>query len=183
MTKQQTTRRHLARRWHGTGPQGGSLTLRCTCGQWETNTGTTRAKEDAHRAHRVAMGETVKPRKPSVLEQLRAENQRLQRELDEIAPRAWCQCCVFGNHTEPCTCAAATCCHPERHAAPSAAHLVRLAVAVDDLHSRLDDIEALCDVAESDALAGWENPLPVPEWAVNVRAICRREPAAVVEEA
>ena len=116
MADQKTTRQHLARRWHGTGA-GGSLILRCTCGQWEAAAGTTRQKEDAHRAHRVAMGETVKPRKPSMLEQLRAENARLQAELAEAAPRAWCQCCVFGNHTERCTCAAATCCHPERHPA------------------------------------------------------------------
>jgi len=26
-----------------------------------------------------------------------------------------CQCCTFGNHTEPCTCDGTTCCHPERH--------------------------------------------------------------------
>lgn len=26
-----------------------------------------------------------------------------------------CQCCTFGNHTEPCTCDGNGCCHPERH--------------------------------------------------------------------
>jgi hypothetical protein len=37
-------------------------------------------------------------------------------ELRETAARAWCQCCVFGNHTEGCTCASKTCCwhnHPD----------------------------------------------------------------------
>lgn len=26
-----------------------------------------------------------------------------------------CLCCTLGNHTEPCTCDGADCCHPERH--------------------------------------------------------------------
>lgn len=26
-----------------------------------------------------------------------------------------CQCCHFGNHTEPCTCDGTTCCHRYRH--------------------------------------------------------------------
>lgn len=33
-------------------------------------------------------------------------------ELGETAPRAWCQCCVFGNHSLGCTCASMTCGHP-----------------------------------------------------------------------
>lgn len=28
----------------------------------------------------------------------------------------WCQCCIFGNHTETCTCDGKGCCHPEKHA-------------------------------------------------------------------
>jgi hypothetical protein len=80
MSDTTTARKHLARRWYGTGFPG-SLTLRCTCGQWETSVGTTREKEDAHRAHRVDMGEIVKPRKPSKLEQLEAENRELRQQL------------------------------------------------------------------------------------------------------
>jgi hypothetical protein len=59
--------------------------------------------------------------------------------------------------------------------------LARLRAVEADLHGRLDDIEALCDDAESAALAPWKNPRPVPEWAVNVRTICRRPPAAAKE--
>ena len=40
-----------------------------------------------------------------------SEVQRLRQELDA----ATCQCCVFGNHTLPCTCDSASCCHPENH--------------------------------------------------------------------
>jgi len=39
------------------------------------------------------------------------EVQRLSGELDA----ATCQCCVFGNHMETCTCDGANCCHPENH--------------------------------------------------------------------
>lgn len=31
--------------------------------------------------------------------------------------RVECQCCDFGNHTMPCTCPSAACCHPNRHPA------------------------------------------------------------------
>jgi hypothetical protein len=87
MSDTTTARKHLARRWYGTGFPG-SLTLRCTCGQWETSVGTTREKEDAHRAHRVDMGEIVKPRKPSKLEQLEAENRELREQLAQCRDRA-----------------------------------------------------------------------------------------------
>lgn len=55
--------------------------------------------------------------------------------------------------------------------------LDQLRAELDDLHGRLNDIESLCDHAESDALATWQDPQPVPQWATDVRAICRREPA------
>lgn len=32
--------------------------------------------------------------------------------IDDAPP---CLCCTLGNHTEPCTCDGAGCCHPERH--------------------------------------------------------------------
>lgn len=48
-----------------------------------------------------------------------------------------------------------------------------------DLHGRLDDIEALCDHAESTALAPRPTPHPVPQWATDARAICRRAPVTV----
>lgn len=58
------------------------------------------------------------------------------------------------------------------------AEIQQLRAAENDLHRRLNDIENLCDHAESAALADWQNPQPVPQWAVDARAICRREPAA-----
>jgi hypothetical protein len=81
------------------------------------------------------------------------EIDRLQAEAYETSPRTWCQCCVFGNHTERCTCAAATCCHPERHPGIADTHMTRLAATVDDLHERTDEIDALCRQAPDDALA------------------------------
>jgi preprotein translocase subunit SecD len=32
-----------------------------------------------------------------------------------MTDRADCQCCDFGNHTQPCTCDGESCCHRERH--------------------------------------------------------------------
>jgi hypothetical protein len=40
-----------------------------------------------------------------------AQVERLRRELDAAS----CLCCVFGNHTEQCTCDGARCRHPENH--------------------------------------------------------------------
>jgi hypothetical protein len=62
-----SARKHLARRWYSKG----GLILRCHCGEYKPVKGTVREQEDAHRAHRVAMGETVQPRKASEVERLR----------------------------------------------------------------------------------------------------------------
>jgi hypothetical protein len=74
-------RKHLAKRWHG--PQG--VSLRCTCKAWESGTvGTIREKEDAHRAHRVEMGEAVRPRTQPLSVRLAAEVERLQAQVREL---------------------------------------------------------------------------------------------------
>lgn len=33
--------------------------------------------------------------------------------LEKALEKATCQCCIFGNHTERCTCDGEGCCHPE----------------------------------------------------------------------
>jgi hypothetical protein len=38
------------------------------------------------------------------------------REYQAAWDRFWCPCCIFGNHTEKCTCSGKGCCHPEHHA-------------------------------------------------------------------
>lgn len=78
-------RKHLARRWHG--PNG--LMIRCKCGEYATVTGTVREQEDAHRAHRVAMGETVRPRTPNRLERAEAAVAAVQTVLDEYEGTDW----------------------------------------------------------------------------------------------
>lgn len=78
-------RMHLARRWHG--PNG--LIIRCKCGEWEISTGSVREREDAHRAHRVAMGETVRPRTPNRLERAEAAVAAVQEVLDEYEGTDW----------------------------------------------------------------------------------------------
>lgn len=78
-------RKHLARRWHG--PNG--LTIRCKCGEYATSTGTPREQEDAHRAHRVAMGETVRPRTPNRLERAEYALAAVQEVLDEYEGTDW----------------------------------------------------------------------------------------------
>ena len=78
-------RKHLARRSYG--PNG--LALRCKCGAYETTTGTTREQDDAHRAHRVAMGETVKPRTPNRLERAETALAAMQEVLDEYEGTDW----------------------------------------------------------------------------------------------
>lgn len=40
------------------------------------------------------------------------ELDRLERRLDKLT----CPCCVFGNHTELCTCDGEGCCHPDQYA-------------------------------------------------------------------
>lgn len=72
-------RKHLARRSYG---QDG-LAITCHCGQYEPVTGTVREQEDAHRAHRTAMGETVKPRQPTRLERAETAIAAVQQLLDE----------------------------------------------------------------------------------------------------
>ena len=65
-------RAHIARRSHSLTNGRSQLILRCKCGDWDSwklgLNGTVREIEDAHRAHRVAMGETVKERVPSPTE-------------------------------------------------------------------------------------------------------------------
>lgn len=78
-------RKHLARRWYG--PNG--LTIRCKCREWETSTGSVREKEDAHRAHRTAMGETVRPRTLSRLERAEAALAGVQTVLDDYEGTDW----------------------------------------------------------------------------------------------
>ena len=79
MTDQPQPRKHLARSI----VRGKSVDLRCACGNWEITQGTQKEKRAAHRAHRVEMGETVKPRKPTLVEQLAAEVRRLTAELQQ----------------------------------------------------------------------------------------------------
>lgn len=86
------TRKHLAKRWYG--PTG--LTIKCTCGQWQSTSGTRREQDEAHRNHRWTMGELVKPGQPSRIEQLTAENAALLArvaELEQQLATVW-----------PCTC-------------------------------------------------------------------------------
>lgn len=78
-------RKHLARRRYG--PNG--LAISCKCGRYETTTGTTREQEDAHRAHRVAMGETVRPRTPNRLERAETALAAVQEILDEYEGSDW----------------------------------------------------------------------------------------------
>lgn len=59
-------RKHLAVR----GYTNGRLIIACKCGGYQPIKGTAREQEDAHRAHRVEMGETVKPRVPTMRERL-----------------------------------------------------------------------------------------------------------------
>lgn len=80
MTDQPQPRKHLAKRWWGKN----GLIIRCTCGQWESRGGDTRRQQDdAHRAHRIDMGETVRPRKLTRVEQMEAEVRRLTAELEQ----------------------------------------------------------------------------------------------------
>jgi len=84
MTDQPQPRKHLARSI----VRGKSDDLRGACGNWEITQGTQKEKRAAHRAHRVEMGETVKPRKPTLVEQLAAEVHRLTAERDRYR-NAW----------------------------------------------------------------------------------------------
>lgn len=80
-----SSRKHLARRWYS--PNG--LKIRCKCGEYETTTGTVREQEDAHRAHRVAMGETVRPRTLNRLERAEAAVAAVRTVLDEYEGTDW----------------------------------------------------------------------------------------------
>jgi len=73
-------RKHLARRSYNRD----GLAIACHCGQYQPIKGTVREQEDAHRAHRVAMGETVKPRTPSRLERAEARITDALTECDAI---------------------------------------------------------------------------------------------------
>ncbi|CAL9647219.1 hypothetical protein [Streptomyces sp. enrichment culture] len=78
-------RKHLARR----GYNRDGLVIACRCGQYTPIKGTAREQEDAHRAHRVAMGETVKPRTPSRLERAEARIAAAVAVLDEYEGSDW----------------------------------------------------------------------------------------------
>lgn len=63
-------RMHIATQWQLIG--GGSV-LRCKCGEWESDPAqSVRVQRAAHRAHRVQMGETVAPVKPTLAERVAA---------------------------------------------------------------------------------------------------------------
>lgn len=96
------SRKHLAKRWWGRN----GLTIKCTCGTYETSAGTTREQEDAHRAHRTAMGETVKPRTLTKVERLEAEIRRLNAENERLAD-------VLNADDQPLLCPSCVCadCH------------------------------------------------------------------------
>jgi hypothetical protein len=79
-------RKHLARRSYG---RGIGLTISCFCGDYTPIRGTVREQEDAHRAHRVEMGETVKPRTPSRLERAEARIAAALAVLDEYEGSDW----------------------------------------------------------------------------------------------
>jgi len=50
------------------------------------------------------------------------------------------------------------------------AEVERLCAELADARDRLNDVRVYCDRAERQALR-WEHPLPVPEWAVEIRAL------------
>lgn len=91
MTTPPTTggRAHLARRFHTLRDNRSQLILRCKCGNWDSQqlglTGTVREIEDAHRAHRVAMGETVKPRVPTTADHLKAAYRQIEELKAKLA--------------------------------------------------------------------------------------------------
>lgn len=68
------------------GPQGSYLL--CRCGSYEPVTGTLRQQREAHRAHRVEMGETVQALLPTPRERAAAEAERLRAELAARPSRA-----------------------------------------------------------------------------------------------
>jgi hypothetical protein len=55
----------------------------------------------------------LNPERPT--ERLDEKSARLEAEAAAEAPV--CACCIFGNHTEICTCDGASCCHPAEHGA------------------------------------------------------------------
>lgn len=76
-----SARKHLAVRWYGRD----GLKLSCRCGSYTPIAGTVREQEDAHRAHRTVMGETVRPRTPSKLDRAYARIAELETENAELA--------------------------------------------------------------------------------------------------
>ncbi|MYW30136.1 hypothetical protein [Streptomyces sp. SID2119] len=76
MAELTTRRQHLAKRMYGKG----GLSIRCSCGKYTPVAGTVRQQEDAHRAHRVAMGERIKERALSPLEKARDRIAELEAE-------------------------------------------------------------------------------------------------------
>jgi hypothetical protein len=61
MSELKRTRQHIATLWSLTNGPGHAL--KCKCGQWELRGKSERRLREEHRAHRVEMGEWVKPRK------------------------------------------------------------------------------------------------------------------------
>lgn len=81
-----------------------------------------RARAAEHAEHQARMGWQCCRSHASAddVPALLAENERLLAEVGYWKNRAqqaeervgtWCQCCDFGNHTMPCTCSSARCCH------------------------------------------------------------------------
>lgn len=75
-------RKHLATQWRSRTYKSGSI-LRCRCGKWESNPDDpVHVQREAHRAHRVDMGEEVAPRRPTVRERLQQAEATIARLQD-----------------------------------------------------------------------------------------------------
>ncbi|ROO82628.1 hypothetical protein EDD29_0109 [Actinocorallia herbida] len=73
-----SSRQHLATEWYSAAEHRSYL--RCKCGMWRSDiTQTMQEQRIAHRAHRVAMGETVKPLTPKPSERLAAAEAAVER--------------------------------------------------------------------------------------------------------
>lgn len=74
-----SARKHLATQWLIAGTN--KSVLRCKCGEWESDRDAlVKVQREAHRAHRVEMGETVSGKPPKVLMNLTAEEAELVRQ-------------------------------------------------------------------------------------------------------
>ena len=77
-------RKHLATQWHSRTYKSGSI-LHCYCDEWKSNPDDpVHVQREAHRAHRVEMGEEVAPRRPTVRERLQQAEATVSR-LRELA--------------------------------------------------------------------------------------------------